>query len=354
MEYDNVFEHFAKKNNFIVLKTLGKGGFGVIKEIAIKGKIFAAKLTQKKDINDFDQSEIIRDLRGPGIVKIIKDDQMKIGNLIYELVIMEKANLKDLSKFIYFIYNKNLLNLIFKTPFEMIGDNLSRYFVKQILNGIKLLDMNNYIHFDIKPPNFLIFLEMVVKLIDFDLLRKTKIDANNNMKIPGGTKGYLSPEYYQYEGLVDEKTAKKQDFFALGATIFFLKYGREMLEYTPFKEGLITSDVLIELIEKSLDQIKTGTFSDKEFIDFLSSLIQYKPEQRPDFETIYRNKWVNKYSDEIEEIVEINKSNEEKLIIELNKSDFLIGKKKIDNNNISNKKLKNNINRHKFIFIKKK
>ena len=48
-----------------------------------------------------------------------------------------------------------------------------------------------------------------------------------------------------------------------------------------------------------MNLIKSGKLSDKDFINFLCSLIQFKPEDRPNFEEIYFNKWLNKDSEDI-------------------------------------------------------
>lgn len=148
------------------------------------------------------------------------------------------------------------------------------------------------------------------------------------MEIPGGTPGYLSPEYYQ-ERNVPFNVAKKQDYFAFGSTLFFLKYGKEMLPYNEYQDDLMTSDYIIDLLQRAVDLIQSKEIlCDKDFKKFLCSLIKYDPNERPNFEEIYRNKWVNKNVQEINKIYDINNQNEEKLIMELNKSDFLITKKK--------------------------
>ena len=100
-----------------------------------------------------------------------------------------------------------------------------------------------------------------------------------------------------------------------------------MLNYQEYNDNLMTSDYLKDLIEKAIDHIKSGTTYSKDFIDFLCNLINYKPEERYNIEEIYRNKWLNKNTEEIKEILDINDLNDEKLLIELNKSDYLIDKK---------------------------
>ena len=326
---EEIFNEICKAEKIEIIKELGKGGFGLVKEVKLKGISYAAKLIKKDKSEKFNESNYILEFRGPGIVKVVKIFPKDIGDNHYDLIVMEKAPLKSLYKFNKSLFYNNWLNLIFKFPFEIIGDNLLRFYVKQIVKGLELLDRSSFCHFDIKPENILTFFGLTLKITDFGLLRnpeKNK-DNNNQVKIPGGTSGYLSPEYYLNNCILDVKDAKKQDFFALGATIFYLKYGEEMLDYNSYKDNSITSDLIIDLLQKRIDEIKSKKLSDKNFIDFLCSLIQYKPSERPEFEEIYRNKWLNENSEEIIDIYENNENDQPKLLLELKKSDYLIKKK---------------------------
>ena len=118
-------------------------------------------------------------------------------------------------------------------------------------------------------------------------------------------------------------------------------------------------DAIIFNLEHVTESIKNQKFQDKDFTEFLCSLIQYKPTDRPDFEHIIRNKWVNKNLEEIGKITKINSIDESNLILELQKSDFLINnprkyRKKFDEKNkldelkyINNKKGKFKFGRRK-------
>ena len=169
-----------------------------------------------------------------------------------------------------------------------------------------------------------------MKLSDFSLLRSqnSKNIENGLFRIPGGTYGYISPEYYENDLiLVDD--SKKQDCFALGSTIYYLKYGRHMLDYPIYNnDDDKISDCIMDLLQKAMDNIKSQKLSDQDFIDFLCILINYKPNDRPIFEEIFRNKWLNKNLDKIKEIYNTNFIMEGTMIIELYKSDYLIYKKK--------------------------
>ena len=135
-----------------------------------------------------------------------------------------------------------------------------------------------------------------------------------------------------------------------------------MLNYQKFEDDLITAIYLKELIQNTMNRIKTSKENNKDFINFLCKLIQYNPKDRLSFEEIYRNKWLNKNRKQILEIEENFKKDEEKIIIELNKSDFLFEKNKYinaerkmldkisinDKANLENYENNNKINYHKF------
>ena len=64
-----------------------------------------------------------------------------------------------------------------------------------------------------------------------------KLDGDKKDTIPGGTLDYETPEYFsQSREPMDYETLQSQDFFAIGATIFYLKYGEEMLDCSPYSE----------------------------------------------------------------------------------------------------------------------
>ena len=286
---------------------------------------------------------------------------------------MKKATLNDLNTFKRLLSKNLFLNINYMSPNQgEFEDNLLRFFTIQIVKGIETLDKGDYVHFDIKPGNILIFVNMVLKITDFGLLRNLKDTETdqNKVRIPGGTVGYLSPEFYQNHE-VSKENLKKIDYFSLGSTLFYLKYGENMLSYREYHDDLITEAYIIDLLQKAVDQIKSTKNKDKDFINFICNLIQYKPEERYNFEEIYRNKWLNKNRELITEIFDTNKLDEYKLLIELKKSDILVDKQKYFesleiNNNINtnnNKNIinennmnKNNINfyrKNKFIFKKK-
>ena len=337
IDYIEVFNQFKKDGDFSNLgKLLGKGSFGEVREVTFKNKIMAAKIVMQ-EANDKSGEYYASDLKGRNIIKIHKISQKVINHQNYYLIIMDKAILKDLGKLSEFYHHHNLLKFIMHFPFdEEAGDNLMRFYAIQIVNALETLNRNYMVHFDLKPENLLISLSLIIKLSDFSLLKRIKDDET--LKIPGGTSGYLTMEYYKKEEKVFGRDARKQDYFALGSTLFYLKYGTQMLKYKRFDNYNSYILTILEKLQYQKSKIQSSVFTDQDFIDFLLTLVGYSPDERPTFEEIYRNKWLNKNLKELNETFSIFESDEEKLIIELQKNDFLIEKQKQIKKTIQNKK----------------
>ena len=322
IDYLNIFNAFRDDGHFTkVGKVLGKGSFGEVRDINVRNKIMAGKVI-RSDNFEKNGEYVAYDLRGQNIIKINRIIQKKIKGDDYYLIIMEKAILRDLGKLNDYFHNHNLLKLIFNPFNETSGDNLLRFYSKQIVNALEILERSNYVHFDLKPENFLISISLIIKLSDFSLLKKIK--DGEFTKIPGGTSGYMGLEYYNKKEKILGEEARKQDYFSFGATLFFLKYGRHMLKYKKGETNDVTIMAILNGLEKEISEIRSGKFTDQDFIDFLLALIGYTPSDRPNFEQIYRNKWLNKNLEELNQIFWGFEYDEEKLIMELQKNDYII------------------------------
>ena len=326
-DFIDIFNKFKAEDEHFqsVGKLLGKGSFGEVREIIFKNKTMAGKVVQQEIENEKGGEYFAHELKGRNIIKIQKVLCQEINHKNYYLIIMEKAILRDLGKLSDFYHNHNLLKL-HGFPFdERAGNNLMRFYALQIINALENLNRNHMVHFDLKPENLLISLSLIVKLSDFSLLKK--INENQSIKIPGGTSGYFTMEYFNRD-LVSPENAYKQDFFSLGATLYYIKYGKLMLKYKKCsdKESYILN--LLEKLQFQISKIQSDEFADQDFVNLLTKLTAYKPEDRPSFWQIYRNKWLHKDLKELEKTFNIFENDEEKLILELQKNDFLIEKRK--------------------------
>ena len=70
-------------------------------------------------------------------------------------------------------------------------------------------------------------------------------------------------------------------------------------------------------------------------------MLKLNPKDRIDFEFIYRNRWVNKYYRELDKIIENYDSEEERMIMEFQKSDIIL------NHFEEVKKIKNRLKKYK-------
>ena len=230
-------------------------------------------------------------------------------------------------------------------PFnEVVSDTLLRFYATQIINGLEIIYRNNIIHLNLNLENLLVTIELKITLSSFNNCIKygeKQIKDNFNLKIPENEKGYHSPEYY-INSKMSIEDAKKQDYFALGSSLFLLKFGEKLLDFKQYEELEMNSDRIINVLEKKINFIKSQTFINEDFINFLISLIQYKTKDRSSFEQIYRNKWLNDNKEEIDFISNIFKIEEEKLLLELQKADYIIKKEKLKENKINKYKFKLN------------
>ena len=146
--YENAFKTIANLNNLIIIKKryLVKGVHGLVKEVIYNGKSYIAKLIKKEEDGKIDESNFILELKSPRIVRVNNIFTKSVEGETYHLILMEKAPFRSLGEFNYYLHNKNLLNLIYKWPFEIVDDNLLRFFAKQIVESLELLNKSNYSH----------------------------------------------------------------------------------------------------------------------------------------------------------------------------------------------------------------
>lgn len=341
VEYREIFESFRKDGNFENFdKILGKGSFGEVRDITYKNKSMAGKVVKITKYENLGE-QYAADLKGQNIIKISKIISKEIKGENYNLIIMEKAILRDLGKLNDYFHNHNLLKLIYQPFLEPAGDFLMRFYAKQIINALEILNRGDFVHFDLKPENLLISVNLIIKLSDFSLLRKIK--DKEKLSIPGGTNGYMTMEFYKKDKISPED-AHKQDYFALGATLYFLKYGKQMIKYKKGEDSDTCITTIFTQLQKEISKIRSGKFTDQDFIDFITRLVGYTPNDRPTFEEIYRNKWLNKNLDKLHEVFWGFEYDEEKLIMELQKNDYLVKKEKTINKNPSRFRFKKHKN----------
>lgn len=102
----------------------------------------------------------------------------------------------------------------FNFPIDFIWD-----ITFEMMCAVHYLHSINYIHFDIKPKNFLVDEHGYIKLIDFCLSRDRDFVLSNMGDLIEGDSRYLSPELFSKNN-VDYKS----DYFSLGLTLLEIFY----------------------------------------------------------------------------------------------------------------------------------
>ena len=213
----------------------------------------------------------------------------------------------------------------------------------QIICAIETINSNNIIHFNINPGSLLVFPFLKIKLSSFTNAKEyNEKELNNkiNIKIPKGEKSYMSPEFFNNSSMTIEE-AKQQDYYALGMALLFIKFGFSLVNYKSSYEDIMNYDSLFNELDEAINFIKSQSYLSSGCIHFLCSLIKYKIKDRISFDKIYRNKWLNENKDYLELIFNGFSNDEERLIMELKISDYLVKKeKKINYSNMKKYKFK--------------
>lgn len=142
----------------------------------------------------------------------------------------------------------------------------------QMFNGLAELHKAGFSHNDVKPDNFFLTKDGIVKLGDFGAIRP----LNEVIKTPEGARQYLPPEFFEK----NEFNAEKADIYAFGVTLYNLIFGGDFPELKKEKNN---NSYFFPEVEK-LEQL---TESDKKLLDdLLSQCLETDPEKRPNLKTI--------------------------------------------------------------------
>uniref|UniRef100_A0A8C5DY34 Serine/threonine-protein kinase PLK3 n=1 Tax=Gouania willdenowi TaxID=441366 RepID=A0A8C5DY34_GOUWI len=149
-----------------------------------------------------------------------------------------------------------------------------RYYLRQIVSGLKYLHEQEILHRDLKLGNFFVSESMELKVGDFGLAAKLE-PAGNRRKTICGTPNYLSPEVLNKQGHGCES-----DIWALGCVMYTMLLGRPPFETTNLKETYRCIREARYSLPSSLSlQAK----------QLITGLLAKIPEERPDLERILRH-----------------------------------------------------------------
>ncbi|KAI9844403.1 MAG: Serine/threonine-protein kinase [Sclerophora amabilis] len=149
-----------RPQNFQTLKVIGKGAFGEVKLVQKKadGKIYALKSLVKAEMFKKDQlahvraeRDILAESDSPWVVKLFTTFQ----DASYLYMLME------------FLPGGDLMTMLIK--YEIFSEDITRFYMAEIILAIEVVHKLGFIHRDIKPDNIILDKGGHIKLTDFGL-----------------------------------------------------------------------------------------------------------------------------------------------------------------------------------------
>jgi serine/threonine protein kinase len=200
-------------SRFEILKTLGKGGMGVVylvKDLTLDMEFSAIKVLHPSLYEDkvnlerfINEVVLVRRLSHPNIVRIF-DLKPTPDNVYY--INMEYVKGETLS-----------YSICSGSPGNFSISEVCMILV-QILNALSAAHKAKVVHRDLKPDNILFSSQSVVKVMDFGL--SSALDAEKKLTQTGETVG--TPNYMAPEQFAGAEVDGRADIYSLGIIAFEL------------------------------------------------------------------------------------------------------------------------------------
>lgn len=167
--------------------------------------------------NDYLQRQMILKILPRQNLPVLKDImKIKHPNLMEIYDVMDDGiNCNCLCEF---VFGNNLDKIVYTKM--GVDPKIAEKWMVQLCNGVETLHQKNIIHRDITPNNVMIDYEGNIKLIDFNISREKKQNANRDTTILG-TAGYASPEQFGFT-----QTGFGADIYAMGVLLNFMLTGK--------------------------------------------------------------------------------------------------------------------------------
>lgn len=195
--FDLIKECLSKKG-YEYKQFIGRGGFSCVLLCQNNkyNQYFAVKRATKHKLTEFEYNNLIS-LNHPNIIKL------------YD------AFIDPVAQYLVMEYCSNgTIQQRGRLSYEQFT-----FFAKQILEAVAYCHFNNIAHRDIKPENIFFDQYDNIKLADFGMAKKFKINAKSKDKC--GSLMFMPPEFFN----CNEICPFKADIWALGITFFFMTTG---------------------------------------------------------------------------------------------------------------------------------
>jgi len=274
--------------DYVIIKTLCQGEMGTV-YLCMKfqdKKTYVVKMT-----NFFARKFDYYNMKS--FLNCLKENESDPGSIFIQKYIdfwiedIQTTNSKTSNRNMYIVTDyclggdlKQYINKIQNLNYDK---NIYWDIVFQMIFSVSFLHKLGYVHFDIKPSNFLIKENGQLLLSDFCLTIKEKDIINYSSEDFEGDSMFISPELFYKDR---DRITKKTDIFSLGLSIFQILTNLDLPKNGIQWQLIRTVGIPKEFLEKIPE-----FGGDKEiFKKLIISMTNYKANDRPDLDIILKDK----------------------------------------------------------------
>lgn len=253
-------------------KFYGKGGFAKCYEIkdTKTNRVYAGKIVSKKLLVKSNQKEKMT-------------QEINIHRSVLHKHIVGFHGFFEDDDFVYVIlelcHRRSLMELHRRR--KALTEPETRYYMKQILDGVLYLHENGIIHRDLKLGNLFLNDDIEVKIGDFGLAARIEYEGQRK-KTLCGTPNYIAPEILNKKGHSFEV-----DVWSIGCIMYTLLVGRPPFETNSLKE---TYERIKRCDYRLPSAMKPAA------ANLIHGMLQPDPKKRPTVKEIIRSEFFNGYT----------------------------------------------------------
>ena len=278
------------EEEYVIIKTLCKGEMGTVylclrlkdkKKFAVKKTKFFSRQFDYENIHNF-----VKDIElyssQPGNEFIVKYIDFWLEENYFSEKKLCKMNNRDMYIVTDYFPKGNLKEYL--TNLKKLYKNKITYsffwdIIFQMIVPINFLHKLGYIHFDIKPANYLIMDNNQLLLNDFSLSIKERELKTNELE---GDSIYISPElFYKNVGTISHKS----DIYSLGLSILELLIDEDLPKNGQVWQEMRNREIQSTFFDKII-LINNDFIQKCKFIDLIKDMTKINSEERPELDKL--------------------------------------------------------------------